>query len=92
MILDDYKPFEDDGRPLTTGQQQHTQPPTFSEANLAGQMQQQIPAYNQSAQANQVYGAAPQISTAELQVSAQRSTFVSFNIQNLEIYIFSLLF
>lgn len=67
MILDDYKPFEDEGKPKPAGQNTQ-QPPTFNEATLTGHMQPQIPPYNQSAQANQVYGAAPQISTAELQV------------------------
>lgn len=71
MILDDYQPFEGDGNKHTTTSQQHnTQPPTFNEENLAGNMQQQIPPYNQNSQGNQVYGAgATQISTAELQVN-----------------------
>ncbi len=61
VVLDDYHPFEDD----------HTKPNKFNDGNVGQQQQQsQIPAYNNQS-ARQAYGtqAAPQISTAELQVN-----------------------
>lgn len=56
-LLEEYNPFEDDnqGRKAVPP----TSPPT----------QTTIPAYNQNFQNNSAYGTAPQISTAELQVS-----------------------
>lgn len=59
VVLDDYHPFEDE----------NAKPNKFSDGNVGQQQQSQIPAYNN--QSRQAYGtqAAPQISTAELQVN-----------------------
>lgn len=68
VVLDDYHPFDDE----------KAKPNKFSDG--VGQQQQQhaqIPAYNQSRQA---YGtqAAPQISTAELQVNLNFAFLILF--------------
>lgn len=58
VVLDDYHPFDE-----------NTTPNKFADGNNVAQQQSQIPAYNN--QSRQAYGTspAPQISTAELQVS-----------------------
>lgn len=63
-ILDDYNPFEDEDK---TKKSQYNEGSTNITAKQPSSPPQ-IPAYNQSSQSNQAYGA-PQISTAELQVS-----------------------
>lgn len=53
----------------------------FAEGNLTGNIAPQIPPYNQATQASQAYGAAPQISTAELQVHFYfKGVFLRFDI------------
>lgn len=68
VVLDDYHPFEDE----------KAKPNKFSDDYVGQQQQQQaqIPAYNN--QSRQAYGtqAAPQISTAELQVNFIDENFV----------------
>lgn len=57
-VLEDYNPF-DDNTQVRNAAPPPTSPPT----------QTTIPAYNQTFPTNSAYGTAPQISTAELQVS-----------------------
>lgn len=65
VILDNYTPFDDEDK---TRKSQYNEGSNNLIASQ-GTVPSQIPAYNQSStQSNQVYGAAPQISTAELQV------------------------
>lgn len=74
VVLDDYHPFEDE----------NTKPNKFTGGNVQQQQQQQqsqIPAYNNQS-ARQAYGtqAAPQISTAELQVNYKSGNLIDFSI------------
>lgn len=71
-ILDDYNPFEDEDK---TKKSQYNEGSTNITVKPPSSPPQ-IPAYNQSSQSNQAYGgAAPQISTAELQVRIDMSVY-----------------